>query len=172
MQNTCGVSRPAAQVLNTAEHQDGSTCLPLAEQAGFFLGGVAAVLDGKPEIGGAPPSALTGSGEMTRQEIWSFWRSVSAYNRPQRMKLLLTACSTGRPLPAARFPELQPNGTRRVLGTRIANPHLLARPSAQSAVRRVVPSGRFAQQAAGWTVQSLRNLMIIGFPVILSCQIA
>lgn len=41
------LGRPFADILNTAEHQDGSIWFPLAEQAGFFLGGVAAVLDGK-----------------------------------------------------------------------------------------------------------------------------
>lgn len=36
-----------AEVLNRNERQDGSVWYPYAEQAGFFAGGIAAVLDGK-----------------------------------------------------------------------------------------------------------------------------
>ena len=41
------LDRPFAQTLNTVEYQDGSSWFPLAEQAGFFLGGIAAVFDGQ-----------------------------------------------------------------------------------------------------------------------------
>ncbi|KFC68250.1 hypothetical protein FF80_01974 [Devosia sp. LC5] len=60
--------RPIADVLNTADQQDGSTWFPLAEQAGFFLGGVAAVLDGKAETGGNPSIGFGwfGANETTR----------------------------------------------------------------------------------------------------------
>lgn len=40
------LERPFAQTLNMVEYQDGSSWFPLAEQAGFFLGGIAAVFDG------------------------------------------------------------------------------------------------------------------------------
>lgn len=38
--------KPLADVLNVAEDQDGSVWFPQAEQAGFFVGSLAAVLDG------------------------------------------------------------------------------------------------------------------------------
>ena len=43
-----------AEALNTPQYQDGSVWFPQAEQAGFFAGGIAAVLDGKSIDDGTP----------------------------------------------------------------------------------------------------------------------
>lgn len=60
------LARPIADVLNTSDRQDGSTWFPLAEQAGFFLGGVAAVLDCKTSTGGAPSISFEWFGADSR----------------------------------------------------------------------------------------------------------
>ncbi|UXN75901.1 hypothetical protein N8D56_27305 (plasmid) [Devosia sp. A8/3-2] len=43
-----------AEALNATQYQDGSVWFPQAEQAGFFAGGIAAVLDGKSIDDGKP----------------------------------------------------------------------------------------------------------------------
>ncbi|ODT06030.1 MAG: hypothetical protein ABS58_13315 [Mesorhizobium sp. SCN 65-20] len=55
-----------AEVLNRNERQDGSVWYPYAEQAGFFAGGIAAVLDGKSATRRESGASLPG--KDTRQE--------------------------------------------------------------------------------------------------------
>lgn len=62
------MNQPFSQALNTVQYQDGSSWFPLAEQAGFFFGGLAAVFDGKVLEGSKlPPGLASLQGDKVEQ---------------------------------------------------------------------------------------------------------